>query len=68
MILSGIDAWLMCQPSLIHSEKRQAYPIVLQRAQLADSLTRRLQSLGLKRRSKPARSLGDLLSKGSVGE
>jgi hypothetical protein len=29
MILSSIDAWLMRQSSLIHSKKRQAYPIVL---------------------------------------
>jgi hypothetical protein len=62
VILSSIDAWLMRQPSLIHTKKRQAYPIVLQRAQLADSLTRRLQTLGLARRKKPTRSLNDLLT------
>lgn len=62
MILSSIDAWLMTQPSLIHAKKRQAYPIVLQRVQIADSLTRRLQSLGLKRRAKPVNGLADLLA------
>jgi hypothetical protein len=62
VILSSIDAWLMRQPSLVHSKKRTTYPIVLQRAQLADSLTRRLQAIGLKRRPRPTKSLADLLT------
>lgn len=66
MLLSSIDAWLLRQPSLIHSKKRQVYPIVQQRAQLADSLTKRLQALGLKKKAKPTRTLSELLQKGEA--
>jgi hypothetical protein len=67
LILDSIDAYLLTV-GLFSKRKKSCWPLTIQRMQIADSLTRRLQSLGLKRRAKPARSLGDLLSKGSVGE
>src|SRR5690349_18806389 len=63
LILQSIDGYLL-QAGLFNKKKRTAYSLTMQRMQLADSLTRRLQSLGLKRRAKPTRSLTELLTNG----
>jgi hypothetical protein len=47
--VSSLDAWLAVQPSLILARKRTVIPVMLQRMQLADSLARHLERLGLKR-------------------
>ncbi len=50
LLLSSIDRWLLEQPSLIHKSKRQLFPVVLQRQQLADALARYMNQLGLEKR------------------
>ncbi len=50
LLLSSIDRWLLAQPSLIHKSKRQLFPVVLQRQQLADALARYMNQLGLEKR------------------
>jgi hypothetical protein len=62
LLLSSIDRFLLEQPSLVNKCKRQLFPVVLQRQQLADALARYMSQLGLKRRAKPAPSLHDYLS------
>lgn len=48
--VSSLDDWLARQPSLVNARKRAVIPVLLQRAQLADSLGRALERLGLARR------------------
>lgn len=64
LILQSIDAYLL-QVGVFNKRKKSAHALTGQRMQIADSLTRRLQSLGLQRRAKPTQSLGDLLSQAS---
>lgn len=68
MLIDSIQGWLMEQPSLVNRRKKSAYPILLQLASLKDGMARRLQMLGLERRSKPIKSLQDLLQGGNVAE
>jgi hypothetical protein len=68
LLLDSLDAWLLAQGSLVNARKKSVYPALLSRTQLSDSLARYLGALGLQRRAKPGRSLGDLLSKGSFAE
>jgi hypothetical protein len=55
LLLDSVDAWLLEQPTLINARRRTVLPVVLQRQQLADALSRYLQALGLERRGTPAR-------------
>lgn len=48
-MLSSVDDWLARQPSLIDRRKRALLPVLRERQQLADSLLRHLQALGLER-------------------
>lgn len=59
IIVEALDDWLMRQPSLVLHRKRAVVPVLLQRQQLADSLARTLERLGLERR---VRELPDLRS------
>lgn len=61
LLLESVDRWLLQQPSLVNKSRRQLFPVVLQRQQLADALARYMTALGLKRRSKPVPALGDYL-------
>ena len=61
LLLESVDRWLLEQPSLVNKSRRQLFPVVLQRQQLADALARYMTALGLKRRSKPVPALGDYL-------
>jgi len=54
LLLDSVDAWLLTRPSIIDKRRRAVLPIVRERQQLADALSRYLQVLGLERRSKPA--------------
>jgi hypothetical protein len=56
VILSSLDDYIARQPSLV-TKKRQVLPVVLQRMQIADSLARHLERLGLERRAKEVPSL-----------
>jgi hypothetical protein len=53
VILSSLDDWIARQPSLV-TRKRMLLPVVLQRMQVADSLARHLERLGLERRVREA--------------
>ena len=63
LVLDSVDYWLTRAPALVNRRKRALFPIVTQRAQLADSLTRRLLALGLGRRERPAPSIDDYLGR-----
>jgi len=63
LIIDSIDAYCARQPSLVNHRKRAVFPVVMQREQLADSLMRRLDILGLKRQARDI-TLGDVLKGG----
>ena len=50
LLLDSVDAWLLTRPSIIDKRRRTVLPIVRERQQLADALSRYLQVLGLARR------------------
>ena len=52
LMLQSVDRFLLEQKSLVNKSKRQLFPVVLQRQTLADSLSRYMQQLGLKRRAR----------------
>jgi hypothetical protein len=56
VILSSLDDYIARQPSLV-TKKRQVVPVVLQRMQIADSLARHLERLGLDRRAQEVTDL-----------
>ena len=60
LMISSLDAWILNQPSLMTRE-RKLMPVIIQRQQLVDSLTRMLSQLGLERRHK-VKTLQDILS------
>jgi hypothetical protein len=62
LMVESIDRFLLEQPSLVNKSRRQLFPVVLQRQQLADSLARYMTQLGLKRRAKALPSLGEYLA------
>ena len=62
LLLASVDRFLLEQKSLINKSKRQLFPIVLQRQQLADALARYMGQLGLKRRARPTQTLQDYLA------
>ncbi len=61
LLLDSVDAWLLTQPSLVNKRARALLPVVRERQQLADGLSRYLQALGLERRAKPVLSLNEYL-------
>ena len=66
LLVCSIDRYLLSLPSPVNRQRHQAFPIVLQRQQLVDSLARNLERLGLKRRAKALPSLQEYLaSKGA---
>ena len=56
-MLESVDRWLLQQPSLVNKSRRQLFPVVLQRQQLADALARYMTTLGLERRARPMETL-----------
>jgi hypothetical protein len=62
LILDSIDAWCFAQPTLINRRRRSVLPVVRERQQLADSLAKYMNMLGLERRTKPIQSLGDYVA------
>ncbi len=61
LYLDSLDAWIMEQPSLVNARRRAVLPIVRERQQIADALSRYLQVLGLERRVQPVLSLDEYL-------
>jgi hypothetical protein len=69
LLLESVDRFLLEQSSLVNKSRRQVYPVVLQRQQLADALARYMNQLGLERRAREVPALGEYLaSKGERGE
>lgn len=62
LLLESVDRWLLQQPSLVNKSRRQLFPVVLQRQQLADALARYMTTLGLKRRTRKAADLQTYLA------
>ena len=52
LLLDSVDAWLLVQPSLVNARRKALLPVVRERQQLADSLARMLERLGLERKTK----------------
>ena len=57
LLLTSIDQFLLEQESLVNKSRRQVYPVVLQRQQVADSMSRYMGQLGLRREAKHPLSL-----------
>lgn len=57
LILSTIDDWILRQASPIKKRSRSLLPVVRERQQIADSLLRQLNTLGLERKDKRVRDL-----------
>ena len=63
LILDSVDAWLLRQPSLVHSRTRSLLPVVWQRQRIANGLVHHLETLGLERRAPKAISLAEYLAR-----
>jgi hypothetical protein len=63
LMLDSVDKFLLSQKSLVNKSRRQLFPIVLQRQQLADALARYMNQLGLERRTRTPVSLEQYLSR-----
>jgi hypothetical protein len=57
LLLESLDNSLFSLGSLVNRKRRQCYPIIEQRARVADSLLRQLQALGLRRQAGPQETL-----------
>lgn len=66
IIVEALDDWLMRQPSLVLHRKRAVVPVLLQRQQLADSLARQLERLGLERKVREAPDVTSYLASRGV--
>jgi len=64
IILTSLDDYIARQPSLV-TKRRQLLPVVVQRMQVADSLARNLERLGLGRRARDVEDLGAYLAQQS---
>lgn len=61
ILLDSIDAWLFRQTNLVDRRKRQVIGAVVQRTKIADSLVKKLETLGLDRKAKPIQDLASYL-------
>jgi hypothetical protein len=59
LYVDHLDAFLMSQHSLVNARRKAVLPVLMERQQLADSLTRILTTLGLERRKQPGPTLDD---------
>ncbi len=62
LYVDSLDAWIMEHGTLMNARKRAVLPVVKDRMQLADALTRYLTALGLQRRTKQVQDLGSYLA------
>ena len=69
LLIDSVDAYLAeLGGGIINRKKRALLPIVRERAQLADSFTRRLVALGLERRAREPLNIGDYLARRSAAQ
>ena len=66
LLLASVDKYLLAQDSLVNKRKRQLFPIVQQRQQLADALARYMSQLGLEKRVKTVTTIGDYIQEKSA--
>jgi len=62
LMLDSVDAWIFRQPSLVDKRRRAVLPVVRERQQLADALSRYMTQLGLQRRQPPPKNLNEFLA------
>ncbi len=62
LLVDSVGAWLLEHPKLVNGRRRALYPVVLQWAQLAESLVRDMSTLGLERRKAPGPTLEQYLA------
>lgn len=62
LFIDHLDAWLLARPQLVIYRKRSAFPVLIQRQHLVDSLVRILSQLGLERKGPKALDLGEYLA------
>ena len=67
-MLDSIDNWILTQPSLINARRRAILPVVRERQQLSDALSKYLCALGLERRAKQVGTLKDLLARPTASQ
>jgi hypothetical protein len=65
LLLSSVDRYLLSLPCPVNRQRHTLFPVVLQRDQLANSLARNLERLGLQRRAKQLPSLQDVMREGA---
>jgi hypothetical protein len=63
VLLDVVDTYLMTLPTIINRRYKKLMPIILQRNQLAESLQKTLDRLGLDRRAKPIEDLDAYLER-----
>ncbi len=67
LYVDHIDVFLMAQPSLVNKRRKSIIPVLRERQQLVDSLSRLLSLLGLDRQPRPLPALKDYIeAKGST--
>jgi hypothetical protein len=62
LILASINAWMLEQKSLVSGRNRGVLPVVRDRNALVATLKGLLESLGLKRKAKPVKSLEQIIA------
>jgi hypothetical protein len=67
-LLESLDAYILRMDSPVNRRKRCVYPVIRERAQLADSLLRHLTALGLERKPRPVKSLSEYLAAKEAGK
>jgi hypothetical protein len=68
LYLNHVDSFLLAQPSLVNRRRKAILPIVRERMQLADSLSRSLSLLGLERQQRPLTTLREYIAQHDAGE
>ena len=68
LLIEHIDHWIMSQDTIINKRKRSIYPIVRDRREQVDSLSRLLAQLGLQRVPKSVKSLAEYIESKSESE
>jgi hypothetical protein len=63
LFVDTLDLWIMENGTLVNRKRRCVLPVVRERQQLADSLARTLQLLGLKRRAREIPTLAEYLER-----
>jgi len=66
LMVQSVDNYLLSLGSLVNRRKRALWPVVRERAALADSLAKYMTMLGLEKRKPPAKPLREFLAERSA--